>query len=151
MGSVSIGRVYYHGASLMKVLYSAYPTGEPTTPTAAPTTPATDGFVGDTIDPASMPVVKVSPGANRFWLNLGSDLFNQPMGLGMFFQDASETYIGANYLESCYIQGHQLSINAGSILLMEGATIQYDRSVPIKLGDNTGITLEAAGGTVPVN
>jgi hypothetical protein len=161
MGSVSIGRVYYHGGSLLKVLYAAYPIEGSSDPSKkeGDTAPSkgtegsdeTQQYVGSTIDAGSIPVVRVQPGANRFWLNLASDLFNQPMGLGMFFQDASEVYIGATYLESCYVQGHQLSLNAGSILLMEGATVQYDRTVPIALPSNDMVTLASAGDGIKVS
>jgi hypothetical protein len=112
MGSISLGRVYYHGSSLMRMLYSAYldDSGNPSY-----------GGSG----------VTVEPGSNQFWLNLASDIFNVPHGMAMFFKNASENTIGASYIESNYIQGHQISISAGSVLIMEGASCQYDRLVPI--------------------
>jgi hypothetical protein len=149
MGSVSIGRVYYDGHSLMRVLYAAYPVGtaDPigkfdNVDTEYTTTADSSSLVNNPLPEDSLPVVKVPAGANKFWLNLASDIFNQPHGLAMYFQDAAERYIGANYLETCYIQGHQISISAGSILLMEGVTIQYDRSVPINVNGKVAETYD---------
>jgi hypothetical protein len=119
MGSISLGRVYYHGSSLLRMLYGAY-------------LPAQDG--GDEPVYAGSGVT-VEPGSNSFWLNLASDIFNVPHGLAMFFKNASEQTIGASYIENNYIQGHQISISAGSVLIMEGASCQYDRLVPIKVDD----------------
>jgi hypothetical protein len=52
--------------------------------------------------------------------------------MAVYFKDQNATSLAAFYLEYCYVQGHQLSVSAGSILVMEGASLQYDRLVPIK-------------------
>jgi hypothetical protein len=117
MGSISLGRVYYHGSSLMRMLYNNY------------INPADDAVVYGGNG------VTVEPGSNSFWLNLASDVFNVPHGMAMFFKNAAEQTIGASYIENNYIQGHQLSISAGSVLIMEGASCQYDRLVPIAFSD----------------
>jgi hypothetical protein len=64
---------------------------------------------------------------------LSSDLFAQPTGMAIYFKDANAVSVGALYLENCYVQGHQMSISSGSVLIMEGVSLQYDRIVPIKM------------------
>jgi hypothetical protein len=150
IGSISLGRVFYFGPSLMRVMYSHYktPDGSPVDigsaavgSTISVTTPFTGGSVSETIqDPAALlldvgttsaPIVQ-SPGDDFFYINLASDLFNQPSGMAVFFKDTSFVTVGAFYLEDIYIQGHQMSISSGSVLIMEGVSAQYDRLVPIK-------------------
>ena len=77
--------------------------------------------------------VKMSPGEDYFYINLASDLFNQPTGLAFYFKDANFNSVGAFYVEQVYLQGHQFSVSSGSVLVMEGASAQYDRIVPIKI------------------
>jgi hypothetical protein len=83
--------------------------------------------------------VRFNPGYDDLWLNLASDIFNQPTGMCLYFRNQNDTTVGAVYLEECYIQGHQMSISSGSVLVMEGASLQFDRVVPIRMelpGDN---------------
>jgi hypothetical protein len=149
IGSISIGRVYYHGFSLLRVLYPAKIVNTETVKIGTASATATQGgdgvmesendsaaLVSTAKAPETAAAVRIEPGANKFWLNLASDLFNQPLGMAVFFQDSSEDYIGGSYIENAYVQGHQLSLNAGSILLMEGASIQYDRLIPIAFKDS---------------
>jgi hypothetical protein len=74
-----------------------------------------------------------SPGEDYFFIDLASDLFNQPTGLAIYFKDQNATAVGAMYLEDNYVQGHQMTISSGSVLIMEGVSMQYDRLVPIKV------------------
>lgn len=147
MGSVSLGRVFYHGYNLLRVLYPHFSQTNGSITIASEAGLVADqgtdvgnegngsqyALVDGTTDAGSLPSVLVSPGENMFWLNLASDIFNQPHGLAVFFHDSSDQAIGASYMENCFIQGHQISVSAGSILLMEGCSIQYDRLVPIKI------------------
>ena len=77
--------------------------------------------------------VKYSPGFDDLWLNLASDIFNQPTGMAIYFRNQLDMTLGAVYLEECYVQGHQLSISSGSVLLMEGVSLQFDRVRPIRM------------------
>ena len=38
-------------------------------------------------------------GQDDFWLNLGSDLFNQPTGMCLYFRNQNDVTVGAVYLE----------------------------------------------------
>lgn len=128
VGSVSFGRVFYHGPTLLRMLYAYYNDGS--------------GKFG--IDPATelgivfpantdIPELSVAPGYDSFWFNMFSDIFNQPTGILMYFRDMANRDVGAIYLEYLYLQGHQLSISSGSVLLMEGTSGQFDRIVPARM------------------
>jgi len=60
-------------------------------------------------------------------------LFAQPTGMAVYFKNANTDTLGGFYLEECYVQGHQMTVSSGSVLIMEGASLQYDLLVPIDL------------------
>jgi hypothetical protein len=143
IGSVNLGRIFYYGPSLLRVMYSHYQsdTGAVKIGTKDSGTMLTLPDGSSAPDPLARLLnkggpfhqVKVSPGEDYFYINLASDLFNQPTGLAFYFKDANFNSVGAFYLEQVYVQGHQFSVSSGSVLIMEGAAAQYDRIVPIKL------------------
>lgn len=144
IGSVSIGRIYYYGPSLLRVLYAYYfnDANNINIGTVDPATTITlaDGSLAQSplarlLDTGSNAyhALRQSPGEDYFYINLASDLFNQGFGLAFYFKDANFNSVGAFYLENTYVQGHQFSLSSGSVLVMEGASAQYDRIVPIKL------------------
>jgi hypothetical protein len=147
IGSLTLGRVLYHGPSLMKVLYAHYKQ----TSSSAPFQFMNDG-IGATIniggvdvpDPnatllnlpalqAELHQVQSNPGYDDLWLNLASDIFNQPTGMAIYFRNQLDITVGAIYLEECYVQGHQMSISSGSVLVMEGVSLQFDQVRPIRM------------------
>lgn len=143
VGSVSLGRTFYYGPSLLKVMYAYYQNSSNNIiigdPSAAPTITLADG--GSAPNPLAQLLppggtfhqLRQSPGEDYFFVNLASDLFNQATGLAFYFKDANFNSVGAFYLENVYVQGHQFSVSSGSVLVMEGVSAQYDRIVPIKL------------------
>lgn len=144
MGSLQIGRVFYYGPSLLRLFYAYYynDANNISIGTADPT--ATITLEDGSLSPSPLArlldtgvtafhKVKMSPGADYFYANLASDLFNQPFGLAFYFRDSNYNLVGAFYLEQVYIQGHQFSMSSGSVLIMEGASAQYERMVPVKL------------------
>lgn len=144
IGSVSLGRIFFYGPSLLRVLYAYYfnNTNNINVGTVDPSTTITlaDGSMAQSplarlLDTGSTTYhqLEVSPGEDYFYVNLASDLFNQPFGLAFYFKDANFNSVGAFYLEDTYVQGHQFSVSSGSVLIMEGVSAQYDRLVPIKL------------------
>lgn len=144
MGSISLGRIFYYGPSLMRVMYAHYYNTANGinigTEAASATTNLADGSIAQSplarllsAGGDSYHQVRMSPGEDYFYINLASDLFNQPTGLAFYFKDANFNPVGAFYVEDVYLQGHQFSISSGSVLVMEGASAQYDRIVPIKL------------------
>lgn len=144
IGSVSLGRIFYYGPSLLRVLYAYYYNNTNGinigTADGNSTIPLEDG--SQAVNPMARLLnaggnqfhqVREDPGEDYFFINLASDLFNQATGLAFYFKDANFNSVGAFYLEWVYMQGHQFSISSGSVLVMEGASAQYDRIVPIKL------------------
>jgi len=122
MGSLSLGRIMYHGPSMLRILYAYY------------NFDASQNFGNSLL--TSMPtgnIIDQAPGYDDIFLNLGSDLFNYPTGLVLYFRDQADTDVAGIYLTSCYLMGHQFSISSGSILVMEGSSLQYDRMIPVKL------------------
>lgn len=144
IGSVNLGRMFYFGPSLLRVLYAYYfnNTNGINIGTDDPSTQITLSDGSSAVSPLARLLnrggnafhqVRSSPGDDYFFINLASDLFNQPTGLAFYFKDANFNSVGAFYLEQLYVQGHQFSVSSGSVLIMEGASAQFDRIVPIKL------------------
>jgi hypothetical protein len=144
IGSVSMGRLFYYGPSILRVLYAYYYNNANnilvgTNPQGATITLSDGSIVPDPLarllDTGSTTYhqLRMNPGDDYFFLNLASDLFHQAFGLAFYFKDANFNSVGAFYLENTYIQGHQFSVSSGSVLIMEGVSAQYDRIVPIKL------------------
>lgn len=132
IGSVSLGRTFYHGANLLKALYAYY-----------------SGQAGDEdlsfLTSSAIGVGKSAtawrtPGYDHFLIDLASALFAQPTGLACYFKDSNTDTYGGFYLENCYVQGHQMTVSSGSVLIMEGASLQYDLLVPLNVtsADETG-------------
>jgi hypothetical protein len=120
VGSLSLGRIMYFGPSLLRLLYAYFNFNDTISPNLLETgEPERD--------------LSFHPGYNDLFLNLGSDLFNYGFGLIIYFRGQTDENIGGIYLTQNYLQGHQLSISSGSVLLMEGASAQFDRIIPVKL------------------
>jgi hypothetical protein len=134
VGSISFGRVFYHGVSLLRALYAYY------TSDKFNINPAQLNIQSSLPTGVTEPDLSVNPGYDHFWFNLYSDVFNQPTGSLLYFRDMANVDVGGLYLEYLYVQGHQLSISSGSVLLMEGTSGQFDRIVPVRMR----ITAEAA-------
>jgi len=145
VGSLSLGRVLYHGPSLLKVLYAHYKQSVGDVKFNHRGKDATINVGGVQVpDPnatllnlaqlqSELHRVKFNPGYDDLWLNLASDLFNQPTGMAIYFRNQLDMTVGGVYLEECYIQGHQMSISSGSALLMEGVSLQFDQVRPIRM------------------
>ena len=147
IGSISIGRTFYFGPSLLRVLYAYYrqtdadPVQVGVGAAGSTIAVSTEGAeipdpaaaLLDTVDPATLHQLKRSPGEDYFFIDLASDLFAQPTGMAIYFKDANTTSVGAMYLEENYVQGHQMNISSGSVLIMEGVSMQYDRIRPVKV------------------
>ena len=138
VGSITLGRTFYHGPSLLRALYSYYygEMGDEATP-ALTTTPA-----------AAEPLVKSNwrtPGFKQFFIDLASALFAQPTGMACYFKDSNTSTYGGFYLENVYTQGHQMTVSSGSVLIMEGASLQYDMLVPLNIQDAALAILDESG------
>lgn len=127
VGQLALSRVYYHGPSLLRVLYAYYQ--DAIGPVQVP-------WVFPNVGAANMPNphdVIVPPGYENLFLNLASDLFNQPIGLLVYMRDSNLDTVGAIYLEACYIPNHTWATDAQGTIVQETAAIQYERVVPVNV------------------
>lgn len=129
INAVSLGTVFYNGKSLMRVLQSYNVTVASTDAGAT-----ANAIIGKQASNDS-----VTGSNDNFWLNLGSTFMDQPFGLLMWLRDRAAKNVGAVYLEDCNISGHNMRVTAGSILVMEGVSIEFDQIIPI------GVTIDDTG------
>lgn len=125
MGQLSLGRILYHGPNLLRVLYAYYQDLLPPT-----LSPALFPNVGSSAMPNPHDV-QLPPGYENFYINLQSDLFNQPIGLMAVLKDSNEDTYGASYFEACHIPSHTLGTDAQGVIMQEQCAIQYEWLVPI--------------------
>jgi hypothetical protein len=139
IGQLAISRILYHGPSLLRVLMAYY-----SDKIGATTLPAL--FPNAGVEALANPHdVIIPPGYDYLFLNLASDLFNQPMGLLMYVRDSNQETYGAVYLEGCYIPNHTWATDAQGVLIQESAAIQFERAVPVSV---TNLTIVGGAGGV---
>ena len=141
MSSAQMGRVLFHGPSLLRVLYAYYPQDKIMLPSGV----ANDDVKTAFTDSACLPVIEDAPGTQSndpecnktsspsFYMNLASTLFDHPLGLMVYMKDINNKYYSAFYLEYCYVTAHSLNINSSSTVIAEGIGLQFDTIQPIDL------------------
>lgn len=125
VGQLGLGRIYYHGASLLRILYAYYQDLIPPTivPPMFPNAgAATQSNPHDVIIP---------PGYENIYINLASDLFAQPIGILMYVRDVNQQTLGAMYFEACYIPNHVWATDSQGVLIQENVAVQFERAVPV--------------------
>lgn len=140
VGQVGLSRVFYHGPSLLRVMYAYYEdTLDPTVVASA--------FGGVNLAAqiiANPHNVKIPPGFANLFLNLASDLFNQPIGMLMYFANSNEETVGAVYIESGYIPQHTIATDAQGTIVQENIAMQFERAVPVAVSALDLVGLDAA-------
>lgn len=142
VGQLALSRVYYHGASLLRVLYAYYQ--EMTPPIQVPWMFPNQGAY----NMVNQHDVIVPPGYENLFLNLASDLFNQPIGLLIYMRDSNLNTIGAVYLEACYAPNHTWATDAQGTIVQETVAVQYERVIPVNVAAVslvTGLSEAVAG------
>ena len=125
IGQLSIARILYHGPSLLRMLYAYYEDAIPPTIVSAVFPNAGIATVANPHD------VIIPPGFENLFLNLASDLFNQPIGILLYVRDSNLDTYGAVYLESCYVPNHTWATDAQGVIIQESSAIQFERAVPV--------------------
>ena len=138
-----IARILYHGPSLLRMVYSYYEDAIPPTIVEAVFPNAGIATVANPHD------VIIPPGYENFFVNLASDLFNQPIGLLLYVRDSNLDTYGAVYLEGCYVPNHTWATDAQGVIIQESAAIQFERAVPVAVSALTLIS-GAAGGALGI-
>jgi len=131
-GQVALGRIMYHGPSLLRVLY-AYASGKKKGggslfDSLYENTAQANTNLGNTTRDG---VVRVEPGYENLWINLASDIFDQPIGLLIIMKDSNDETYGAFYIEYAMVANHNWQTDAGGTILAENCSLQYDQILPV--------------------
>lgn len=149
----SMGRVMFYGPSLMRMLYALAPVGENTADhklgpygrmlnsdpddseaTGVASIPEYSRLFQDTPLQSAPGYGGTGQEQNRdFYINLASELFNVPFGLILVFRDTRNRPYSAVYLEDCFIEGHNLQLNANNVVISESVAGQFDSVTPIQI------------------
>jgi hypothetical protein len=141
VGQLGLSRIMYHGPSLLRVLYAYYQDLIP--PSIVPSVIGAYNLGALTV--ANPHDVKIAPGYENMYLNLASDLFNQPIGMMVYFRDSNEDTMGSIYLEGSVIPNHTIATDAQGTIIQENASLQFERAVPVAVSALALIGLEGDG------
>lgn len=75
------------------------------------------------------------PGYNQRFINLMSELFDQPFGLFTMFMTPNMEIVMSNFLEVCYIKGSQIGVSAQGNIIVGNATFDYQDLIPVDPGE----------------
>jgi len=131
VGQVGLGRIVYHGPTLLRVLYSYLESSSLNAPFESLYENSAQSFLNTSGNAGSKDEFRVAPGYQNFWMDLASDVFSQPVGLLFMFRDSNEDTVGAIYLEYCYITNHGMNTDAGGTIITEQSALLYERLMPI--------------------
>jgi len=148
VGQLSLGRVVYHGPSLLRCLWASYhEPSENFDPILHEAAIDPTGASGAPVDKATQnKSVKVPPGYDNMFLNLASDLFSQPIGLMLKLMDNHQKVVAQVYLEQCYVPQHSLAVDSQGLIIQEQVGVQYERMMPINAATIGTIGPAAYGG-----
>ena len=109
-GQGTIARLFVNGRNLLRVLYHNARSRE-------------------------LPVDKLDDPAafsykSQFYINLDSELYLIPFGLGAVFRTKAHDFIGGFYAELSMIQSYNISIQAGTNMIAEQVMFAFDRLMP---------------------
>lgn len=161
----NLGRVMFNGPSLLRVLYAYYPNvvamanGRQVGPDDQDS--VSDAIVGAS-DAASQvfPEIFFEAGSvsgidpesgeakpHSFYINLMSELFSHPFGLGFVLRDNRNRNYGALFLEDCMITTHSWQISSTSTLITEAVNFQSDAAIPMEFstGDGSDVVSATSG------
>lgn len=163
--AANLGRVMFHGPSLLRVCYAYYPNsialangkslnGGSGTGSGGVTDSVSAVMVGGNMgsSPANGPIfpqIFFEAGSlagtdpeetlpDTFFINLMSELFSNPFGLGCILRDNRNNNYGGFYLEDSMITAHSLQISSSSTLITEALNIQCDAAVPMEFSTDSG-------------
>ena len=141
VGGLSINRLIYNGPSLARALYAKIVLDDNTFSADAITGMSTlannaqstmlQGW--NSINERRDKVMDFHGKTNQ-WLSMWDTRFRAPFGLAIFMQDIKGNAVGGLYFEGCKIGNHQFSQSAGQLIMLEGMSVMFDRSVPIIAG-----------------
>jgi len=132
---MTLARVMFNGPSLLKVIAAR---GNPNALPSASTVhgnPANPWPAGANTDENESMLNTDESGWDaeygHFVINLASDFFNRPIGLGVLIRDSENDSYGGFVLQNCYVQSHQFSVAGQQTVIMENCQIRASRLLPI--------------------
>ena len=143
---VGMARVLFDGPSLMEALYVSQEGGNLYIPAITGDVGTATSNPGEPYNTAGEDPVLVGTTAGgfdtsnnaEFFINLASEFFNKPLGLGCVLYDMQQQAYGGFYLEECYIQSHRFSASAQQTVLMEDVGIRCTALRPISIDELGG-------------
>lgn len=108
VGSLTIAKMQICGPSILKALY---------------------GYM----TPEEIEALYEMPGAKDgdFWLNLNSEVFDRPTGIGLFMRDLENNQVASFFFENLYVGGHQFQLGAQTQVIGETVTARYEAIMPL--------------------
>lgn len=155
VGQVTLSRIYYHGPSLLRSLWAYYTDAGGQFPEieslwdtnfTALDYPYINGPSEGGLPKRSPRLhdVKIPPGFGNVFMNLASDLFNNPIGLLLLLRSSEEATLSAGYLEQCVVPNHNWAVDAQGVVIQESVGIQYERYTPLRANQ-----IETLRGLIP--
>jgi len=123
----TMGRLFVNGRNLLRVLYH--------------------NAVAGGIDPSQFDDVATdsNPVGKKYFINLDSELFLIPFGMGAVFRDKTHGYCGGFYAELMMITSYAIGWNAGQNLVLENVSGMADRLLPFGADSPGGVRPHATG------
>jgi len=109
-GQCTLGRLFVNGRNLNRVLYQ--------------------NVRSNNIDVHLMDDRPARRKEAQYYINLDSELYLIPFGLGTLFRDKIHQHIGGFYTELCMITSYAVGFNAGQNMIMEQVNVVFDRMLP---------------------
>jgi hypothetical protein len=123
----TMGRLFVNGRNLLRVLnHNAVAAG---------------------IDPSQFddPGTDSNPAGQKYFINLDSELFLIPFGIGAVFRDKTHGFCGGFYAELSMITSYAIGWNAGQNLVLENVSGMSDRLLPFGSTSTTAPRVNAGG------
>jgi len=124
----TMGRLFVNGRNLLRVL--------------------SHNAVAGGINPAQFDdqVADADPESGKYFINLDSELFLIPFGMGAVFRDKTHGFCGGFYAELSMITSYAIGWNAGQNLVLENVSGMSDRLLPFGSLTKRGTYPNAQGG-----
>jgi hypothetical protein len=87
------------------------------------------------------------PNSKKYFINLDSELFLIPFGMGAVFRDKTHGFCGGFYAELSMITSYAIGWNAGQNLVLENVSGMSDRLLPFGSLTKPGTRPNAGGGS----
>lgn len=117
---VTLQRLALKGKNLLKVLYS--------------------NALNLGVDPSNLDDIAALKKDSDTLINLDSELFRIPFGLGMLYKDRLHHTISSYYLEMCAISDWSMQVAVGQNMILESVSIMCDRIYPYVFGSTPNDT-----------